>query len=41
MASEYEMQFPFTTQNEIYDSEARYIEDPSEKRQRQEQAVVA
>ena len=40
MTSEYEMQFPFTTQEEILDWEARYIEDQSEKRQRQEQAVI-
>ncbi|MDE0636661.1 MAG: hypothetical protein OXI43_12550 [Candidatus Poribacteria bacterium] len=40
MASEYEMHFPFTTQKEILDWEARYIEDQSEKRQHQEQAVI-
>ena len=40
MTSEYEMQFPFTTQKEILDWETRYIEDQSEKRQGEEQAVI-
>ena len=40
MTSQYEMQFPFTTQEEILYWETRYIEDQSEKRQRQEQAVI-
>ena len=40
MASEYEMQFPFTTQKEILDWEACYIDGQTEKRQRQEQAVI-
>lgn len=39
MASEYEMQFPFTTRKEILDWEACYIDSQTEKRQRQEQAV--
>ena len=41
MTSEYKMQFPFTTQKEILAWEARYIGDQSEKRQYQEQAVIA
>lgn len=36
----YEMLFPFTTQKEILDWEACYIEDQSEKRGDQEQAVI-
>ena len=40
MRSQHPMQFPFTTQEEIHDWAARYIEDQSEKRQRQEQAVI-
>ena len=40
MVSEYEMRFPFTTQKEILDWEARYLEDQSEKRRDQEQAVI-
>ena len=40
MASEYEMQFPFTTRKEILDWEACYIDGQTEKRQRQEQAVI-
>ena len=40
MTSEYEMQFPFTTRKEILDWEARYIDGQTEKRQRQEQAVI-
>ena len=40
MTSQYEMQFPFTTQREILHWEACYIEGQSEKRQRQEQAVI-
>ena len=40
MTSQYEMQFPFTTQREILHWEARYIESQSERRQRQEQAVI-
>ena len=40
MTSQHEMIFPFTTQQEILDWEARYIGDQSEKRQCQEQAVI-
>ena len=40
MISEYEMQFPFTTQKEILDWEARYLNDQSERRRDQEQAVI-
>ena len=40
MTSQHPMQFPFTTQEEIHDWAARYIEGQSEKRQRQEQAVI-
>ena len=40
MTAQYDMQFPFTTRQEILDWEARYIEDQSENRQRQEQAVI-
>ena len=40
MTLEYEMQFPFTTQKEILDWEARYLKNQSEKRQSQEQAVI-
>ena len=40
MTSQYEMQFPFTTQQEILDWEARYIARQSEERQRQEQDVI-
>lgn len=40
MTSQYEMHFPFTTQEEILHWEARYIEDQSEKRQCEEQAVI-
>ena len=40
MTSQYEMQFPFTTQEEILSWETRYIESQSERRQRQEQAVI-
>ena len=40
MTSEYEMQFPFTNQKEILDWETRYLEDQSEKRRDQEQAVI-
>ena len=40
MTSEYEMQFPFTTQKEILDWEACYLKDQSEKRRDQEQAVI-
>lgn len=40
MASEYEMQFPFTTQKEILDWEARYLKNQSERHQEQEQAVI-
>ena len=40
MTSQYEMQFPFTTQREILHWEACYIEGQSERRQRQEQAVI-
>ena len=40
MNSQYEMQFPFTSQREILDWENRYIEDQSEKRQRIEQTVI-
>ena len=40
MTSQYEMQFPFTTQREILHWEACYIEGQSERHQRQEQAVI-
>ncbi len=40
MTSEYEMRFPFTTQKEILDWEAYYINDLSEKSQSREQAVI-
>ena len=40
MTSQYKMQFPFTTQKEIFDWEARYLKDQSEKRQDQEQTVI-
>ena len=40
MASEYEMQFPFTTQKEILDWETRYIEGQSAKRQDLEKNVI-
>ena len=40
MASEYEMQFPFTTRKEILDWAARYLKNLSKKDQRQEQAVI-
>ena len=40
MTSQYEMQFPFTSRQEILDWKARYIEVLSEKRQDQEQAVI-
>ena len=40
MTSQYEMQFPFTTQEEILDWEACYIDGQTERRQRQEQAVI-
>ena len=40
MTSEYEMQFPFTTQKEILDWEARYLKNLSEKSRDQEQAVI-
>ena len=40
MTSQYKMQFPFTTQKEILDWEARYLKDQSEKRQDQEQTVI-
>lgn len=40
MTSEYEMQFPFTTQKEILDWEARYLKNLSEKSRDREQAVI-
>ena len=40
MTSQYEMQFPFTTQKEILHWEARYLKNQSEKRRDQEQAVI-
>ena len=40
MPSEYRMQFPFTTREEILYWSRCYIEGQSEKRQRQEQAVI-
>ena len=40
MTSQYEMQFPFTTCEEILYWAARYIEDQSEKYQHREQAVI-
>ena len=41
MTSQYEMQFPFTTQEEILDWESRYIEDQSEERRILEQTVIS
>ena len=41
MTSQYEMQFPFTTQKEILHWEARYLKNQSEMRRDQEQAVIA
>ena len=40
MTSEYKMQFPFTTKNQILDWKAHYIEDQTEKRQHEEQTVI-
>ena len=40
MTSAYEMLFPFTTQNEIRNWQARYLKDQSPRRQDQEQAVI-
>ena len=40
MTLEYEMQFPFTTKQEILHWESLYTEGQSERRQRQEQAVI-
>ena len=40
MTSEHKMHFPFTIQKEILGWETCYIEGQSEKRQRQEQAVI-
>ena len=40
MTSEYEMQFPFTTQKEILDWEARYLKNLSERSRVREQAVI-
>ena len=40
MTSEHKMHFPFTTQKEILDWEARYLKDQSERRRDQEQAVI-
>ena len=40
MTSQHQMYFPFTTQQEILDWKARYIECQSEKRQDEEQAVI-
>ena len=40
MTSQYEMKFPFTSQKEILDWEARYFENQSKKRQCKEQAVI-
>jgi len=40
MISQYEMRFPFTSQKEILDWEAYYINDLSEKSQSREQAVI-
>ena len=40
MNSQYEMQFPFTSQKEILDWENRYIEDQSEERRELEQTVI-
>ena len=40
MTSVYKMHFPFTTQNEIRNWEARYLNDQSERRRDQEQAVI-
>ena len=40
MTSAYEMHFPFTTQNEIRNWEARSLNDQSPRRRDQEQAVI-
>ena len=40
MTSQYEMRFPFTSQKEILDWEAYYINDLSEKSQSKEQTVI-
>ena len=40
MTSQYEMQFPFTTQKEILDWEARYLKNLSQKSLDREQAVI-
>ena len=40
MTSQYEMRFPFTTQEEILDWENCYIEDQSEKGQEKEEIVI-
>ena len=40
MTSTYDMHFPFTTQNEIRNWEARYLNDQSPRRRDQEQAVI-
>ena len=40
MTSQYEMQFPFTSRQEILDWKVHYIEVLSKKRQNQEQAVI-
>ena len=41
MTSQYEMQFPFTTQKEILHWEARYLKNLSERSRDREQAVIA
>ena len=40
MTSQYEMQFPFTTQKEILDWEARYLKNLSERSREREQTVI-
>lgn len=40
MSSEHKIHFPFTTQKEILDWEARYLNDQSPRRRDQEQAVI-
>ena len=40
MTSQYKTQFPFTTQKEILDWEARYLKNLSERSRDREQAVI-
>ena len=40
MASEYTMQFPFTTEKEIFDWETRYLKNLSKKSRDREEVVI-